>query len=245
MARVDEVGDGIYRISTTVALGEGAFQFNQFLIDDERPTLIHTGLFPMYEDVRKAVAEVLDPASLAYVVCPHFESDECGGMGRFVEEAPEAVLACSEAGALLNLTQWDYAGPVRGFRDGDTTDLGERKLRFIETPHVHHWDSMMVFEETTGSLFSSDLYIQWGDQPAIVRENLGSEMCLGYRESGIFAASEPVLRVVDRIEKLDPQWVHPMHGGSLPKEVVPSYTRALREEEFAFDGKIFGRMIPS
>jgi hypothetical protein len=36
-----------------------------------------------------------------------------------------------------------------------------------------------------------------------------------------------------------------MHGGSLPKEVVPSYTRALREEEFAFDGKIFGRMIPS
>jgi hypothetical protein len=53
MARVDEVGDGIYRISTTVALGEGAFQFNQFLIDDERPTLIHTGLFPMYEDVRK------------------------------------------------------------------------------------------------------------------------------------------------------------------------------------------------
>ena len=45
MARVDQVGDGIYRISTTVALGEGAFQFNQFLIDDEQPALIHTGLF--------------------------------------------------------------------------------------------------------------------------------------------------------------------------------------------------------
>jgi hypothetical protein len=44
MARVDEVGDGIYRISTTVALGGGAFQFNQFLIADERPTLIHTGI---------------------------------------------------------------------------------------------------------------------------------------------------------------------------------------------------------
>jgi glyoxylase-like metal-dependent hydrolase (beta-lactamase superfamily II) len=128
MARVDEVGDGIYRISTTVSLGEGAFQSNQFLIDDERPALIHTGMFPMYEDVRKAVAEVLDPASLAYVVCPHFEADECGGM--------------------------------------------------------------------------------------------------------------------DRFEKLEPQWIHPMHGGSLPKEVVPNYTRALREEEFAFEGKIFGRMIP-
>ena len=240
-----EVGDRIYRISTTVGLGAEAFQFNQFLIDDERPTLIHTGMYHMYEGVRKAVAEVIDPASLTYVVCPHFEFDECGGMGRFVEEAPEAVLACSEAGAFLNLTQWDYSGPVRGFRAGESIDLGERKLRFIETPHVHHWDSMMVFEETTGSLFPPAFYIQWGNQPPLVRENLGKEMCQGYRESGIFAASEPVLRVVDRIDKLDPQWIHPMHGGSLPKEVVPSFTRALWEEEFAFEGKIFGRMIPS
>jgi flavorubredoxin len=245
MARVDEVSDGIYRLSTTVGLGEEAFQVNQFLIDDERPTLIHTGMFPMYEDVRKAVGQVLDPASLAYVVCPHFESDECGGMGRFVEEAPEAVLACSDAGALLNLTQWDYSGPVQGFKDGESIDLGEHKLRFIETPHVHHWDSMMVLEEKTGSLFPADLFIQPGDQPPIVRENLGKEMCQLYRKLGIFAAAEPVLRVVDRLEKLEPQWIHPMHGGSLPEEVVPSYTRALREEEFAYEGKIFGRMIPS
>jgi hypothetical protein len=36
-----------------------------------------------------------------------------------------------------------------------------------------------------------------------------------------------------------------MHGGSLPKEVAPDYIQALRDEEFAFEGKIFGRMIPS
>jgi flavorubredoxin len=242
VAHVDEVAPGIYRISTLNE--ETQFQFNQFLVDDERPTLIHTGMFPMYESVRKAVAEVLDPARLAYVVCPHFESDECGGMGRFVAEAPEAVLACSEAGAILNLTQWDYSGPVQGFKDGETIDLGEHKLRFLETPHVHHWDSMMVFEETTNSLFPSDLYIQPGDQPPIVHENLGKEMCQFYREIGIFAAEEPVRRVVDRLEKLEPEWIHPMHGGSLPKEVVPSYTEALRNEAFGFEGKIFGRTIP-
>ena len=242
MARVDEVADGIYRISTLET--ETEFQFNQFLIDDERPALIHTGMFPMYEDVRRAVAEVLDPASLAYVVCPHFEADECGGMGRFVAEAPEAVLACGEVGAMLNLTQWDYAGPVRGFRDGEVVDLGEHKLRFLETPHVHHWDSMMVFEETTSSLFPADLYIQPGDQPPVVRENLGEVMCGFYKEVGIFAAEEPVRRVVNRIEKLDPQWVHPMHGGSLPRDVIPDYTRALKDKAFAFEGKVFGRTIP-
>lgn len=244
MAQVDEMAGGIYRICTTVPLGEEAFQFNQFLIDDERPVLIHTGMFPMYEDVRKAVAEVLDPRRLAYVVCPHFESDECGGMGRFVAEAPEAVLACSETGAFLNLTQWDYSGPVQGFRDGETIDLGEHKLRFLETPHVHHWDSMMVFEETTESLFPADLFAQPGDQPVVVKENLGSLTCQFSRETGIFPAEYPVLRVVDRLEKMNPRWIHPMHGGSLPQDMTHHYFHALRNEPFAFEGKLFGRMLP-
>jgi flavorubredoxin len=139
------------------------------------------------------VAQVLDPKRLAYVLCPHFEADECGGMGRFVEEAPEAVLACSEAGAILNLSGWDYSGPVRGFRDGDTVELGEHTLRFLETPHVHHWDSEMVFEETTGSLFPADLFAQPGEQPPVVSENLGKAACEMSREVGIFAAEWPVL----------------------------------------------------
>jgi hypothetical protein len=103
---------------------------------------------------------------------------------------------------------------------------------------------MMVFEETTRSPFPADLYIQPGDQPPIVRENLGKEMCRFYRQIAIFAAEEPVRRVVDRLEKLAPEWNHPMHGGSLPKEVVPSYTEALRNEAFGFEGKMFGRTIP-
>ncbi len=71
-------------------------------------------------------------------------------------------------------------------------DLGKHKLRFLETPHVHHWDSMMLFDETTKSVFPSDLFIQPGDQPPVVTENLGSMMCEYYREIGIFAHDQPV-----------------------------------------------------
>jgi flavorubredoxin len=112
MARVDHLTGGIYRISTYAP--EKRISFNQFLIDDDEPALIHTGTFPMYADVRSAITQVLDPARLRHVIVPHFEADECGGMGRFVAEAPNAVLACSALGARINLQQWDYAGPVRG-----------------------------------------------------------------------------------------------------------------------------------
>jgi flavorubredoxin len=243
MPRIDEITDGIHRISTTVDINGGAFQFNQFLIDDERPALIHTGMHGMYEGVRDAVAEVVDPGNLAYVILLHFESDECGGMDRFLEGAPGSTLACSALSNALNLSGWNFAGRVEGHVDGEVIDLGRHKLRFLETPHVHHWDSMMLFDETSRSLFPSDLFIQAGDQPPVVSENLGSEMCGLYREVGIFAHEEPVRRVVDRVEALDPDWVHGMHGGSLTREAFPHFVRALRDEPFAYQGKLLGRPL--
>jgi flavorubredoxin len=244
MTRIDEIVDGTYRISTTVGLNDGLpFQFNQFLIDDERPALIHTGIYPMYEGVRNAVAQVLDPGRLEYVILLHFEADENGGMDRFLEGAPDSTLACSAMSNDLNLSGWNYRGRVEGHRDGEVIDLGRHKLRFLETPHVHHWDSLMLFEETTKSLFPSDLFIQAGDQAPVVTENLGSEMCAFYREIGIFADEDPVRRVVDRVEALDPDWVHGMHGGTLTRESFPHFVRALREEPFAYEGKLLGRTV--
>lgn len=239
--RIDHVVGGVHRISTLDP--EFGITFNQFLIDDERPALIHTGMHGLYEGVRDAVAQVLDPARLEYVGLLHFESDECGGMDRFLEGAPESTLVCSAMSVGLNLSGWKYAGKVQGFTDGEVLDLGRHKLRFLETPHVHHWDSMMILEETTRSVFPADLYIQPGDQPPIVSEDLTDEMCGLYRGAGIFAHEEPVRAVVDRLDALEPQWMHAMHGGSLTRDAIPTYTRALRERPFAYDGRLFGREV--
>jgi flavorubredoxin len=243
MARIDQIVDGIYRISTTFNYGEFDFSFAQFLIDDERPALIHTGMYAMYDDIRDTVGEVLDPGKLQYVILLHFESDECGGMDRFLEGAPDSTLACSAASVELNLSGWNYRGKVEGRQDGEVIDLGNHKLRFLETPHVHHWDSMMLFDEKTKSLFPSDLFIQPGDQPPVVSENLGPMMCGFYREMGIFAHEDPVRQVVDRVERLDPDWIHGMHGGSLGRETIPHFIAALREQPFAYQGKVLGRDV--
>jgi flavorubredoxin len=239
--RIDHITGGIYRIATmTDAYG---ITFNQFLVDDERPALIHTGEHGSYENVRKAISEVLDPKRLAYVALLHWEGDENGSMDRFLADAPEADLVGSALSIQLNARGFGVNERVRGFQDGETLELGGHTLRFLETPHVHHWDSMMLFEETTKSLFPSDLFIQPGDQPPVVTENLGPQMCGFYREMGIFAAEKPVRDVVDRIEQLDPSWIHGMHGGSLGRDNIHNFVRALRDEPFAFEGKVLGREL--
>jgi flavorubredoxin len=240
MAEVTEIVKGIYRICWLPPV-QHRIGFNQFLIDDERPTLIHTGYYDSYDAVRAAVVQVLDPKRLAYIVLAHFEADECGGMDRFHAEAPQSVLVASEVGASVNLGHWDYRGPVKGMRDGDVLDLGRRRLRFLETPHVHHWDSLMAVEETTNSLFPADLFIQPGDQPALIKEDLTPHMLELYRNIGIFAHEAPVRQVVDRIEKIAPAWIHPMHGGSFTRELASKFYRALQEEPFAYEGVLLGR----
>lgn len=239
--RIDHIVGGIYRISTWQE--PYGITFNQFLIDDERPTLIHTGMHGLYDGIRKAITEVLDPARLANIILLHWEGDENGGMTRFMHDAPQSDLAGSLLSIQLNAYGFGLSNRVRGFRDGETLDLGKHKLRFLETPHVHHWDSMMVAEETTRSLFPSDLFIQPADQPPIITENLAMPMLDLYRAAGIFAHELPVRQVIGRIEKLDPAWIHPMHGGSFERGALPNYTKALNENEFAFRGLLLGREI--
>lgn len=239
--RIDHVVGGIYRISTMT--DPYGITFNQFLIDDERPTLVHTGEYGVYENVRKAVSEVLDPATLANLVLLHWEGDENGGMDRFMAEAGESELVGSALSIQINARGFGVVERVRGFADGEKLELGRHTLRFLEAPHVHHWDSMMLFEESTQSLFPSDLFLQPGDQPAVVTENLGEAMIEVYRDVGIFAHEDPVRQVVDRIEALDPAWVFAMHGGSLTRESLPYYVRALREHDFAYRGMLLGREV--
>src|SRR5204863_1759802 len=88
--RIDEIVGDIYRISTWQP--QYGITFNQFLIADERPALIHTGMRDLHGTISNAIREVLDPAKLAYVVLLHWEGDENGGMDQFMKEAPKSEL---------------------------------------------------------------------------------------------------------------------------------------------------------
>ena len=237
---ISEINDGIYRISGLIPRYQ--ITFNQFLIDDENPTLIHTGPIGMYEKIADKVKEVIPLEKLTNVAFLHFESDEWGGMA-FLESA-DAKLVCSDLSSKLNLVGW-YNIPVDhiSFWDNEILKTGKRVLRFIMTPHVHHWDSMMIFEETTKSLFPSDLFIQPGKNKPIISSDLSDDMIHLYRTVGIFGSEEPVRQTTRRLVKLEPKIIFPMHGGCIDASMFPSYTDAIMKNEFAYSGNILGQKV--
>jgi flavorubredoxin len=237
---ISEIHDGIYRIAGLV--DTYGITFNQFLINDEKPILIHTGPIGMYKRIEEKVKQVIPLNKLAYVAFLHFESDEWGGM-EFVESA-NAKLVCSDLSSKLNLTGW-YNIPVDhiSFWDNEVLRIGKRSLRFIMTPHVHHWDSMMMFEETTKSLFPSDLFIQPGNNKPVIADDLSESMINLYSAGGIFASEGPVRKTTKRLVNLSPNMVYPMHGSCIDSSVFSKYTEAIMNNNFAYNGSLLGQKL--
>ena len=239
--RIDEVQDGIYRIS-------GYYEpinltYNQFLIKDAKSTLIHTGPAWMFNAVEKRLLEVIRPEEREYVVLCHFESDEWGGMKFF--RYPNAKLVCSRLSSRIGLTGWlDLPKPHIPVWEGDRLSLGKKRLRFVMTPYVHHWDSMMAFEETKSALFPADLFINYLPGNPVTNDPQGVEtMIKRYRESGLFASEKPVRMVLPKLQRLESKMIHPMHGTSLDSPVHPAYFEALRTRDFAYDGQILSERL--
>ena len=60
---VDEIADGMYRLSTVVpSVGGPGFTFNEFLIDAEEPLLFDCGQRSLVASVAASASRGLDPA---------------------------------------------------------------------------------------------------------------------------------------------------------------------------------------
>src|SRR6266566_8156598 len=159
--RVDEIAPDVFRLSLYVP--EMNIQFNQFLVKDDEPLLFHTGMRQIFPQVRETVARLIDPAGLRWIGFSHFEADECGALNDWLATAPQATPVCGFVGA--NVSVNDFANrPARAMNDDEVLTTGKYRFRFLATPHVPHcWEASLLFEETQGTLFCSDLFHQNGD----------------------------------------------------------------------------------
>ena len=127
--------------------------------------------------------------------------------------------------------------------DNDILKTGKRQFKFIMTPHVHHWDSMMIFEENTKSLFTSDLFIQPGNNKPSISEDMSESMINLYRSAGIFATEKLVRNITKRLENLSPIMVYPMHGSCIDNSLFSKCTEDIMKNDFAYSGILLGQKL--
>ncbi len=227
MASTTEVADGIYRIN--IERPGSPLTYSFFVVKDDQPTLVETGFGRTFSESLEAVKRLIDPSTLRYIVVPHLEGDECGALNYFLDLAPNAQPVCSPIGALTNLSDFALRQPL-AVDEEQVLDLGRHRLGFLITPYVHTWDSMLAYDQTTRTLFCSDVFIQPGAGPATTDQALVEEMVEGYRRVGIFPSRAHLDAALDKVEALSPR-VLACHHGSVVTGQVPAYIRALREHD--------------
>ncbi|HSE11328.1 MAG TPA: hypothetical protein VLB69_01725 [Rudaea sp.] len=210
-----EIAERIYRISTYVPeITPDGFTFNQFLVDGDEPLLFHTGPRGMFPLVSEAIARIVPLAGLRWIAFGHVEADECGSMNAFLAVAPHAQVAHGEVGCMVSLNDL-CDRPPRKLADGEVLDIGGKRLRHIDTPHVpHNWEARVLFEETTATLLCGDLFTHVGNGPALTdRDIVGPALAAEhlFHATALAPSTAPLIR---SLAALEPRTLAVMHGSS-------------------------------
>ncbi len=227
MATVTEIAQDIYRIN--IEAPGSAVTYSFFVIKDDLPTLVETGMNRMFDESLEAVKQLIDPSTLRYILVPHFEGDECGALNRFLGLAPNAQPVCSPIGSATNMADFSIREPI-AMEDGQILDLGQHRLECLVTPYVHTWDGMLPYEHTTGTQFCSDVFIQPGPGPATTDQAEIEGMLAMYKMIGIFPSRAHLDSALDKIEARNPK-VLACHHGSVITGQIPAYLDAMRDED--------------
>jgi flavorubredoxin len=242
--RTTEIAPDIFRFSTFIPdAGPDGFTFNQFLIRAEEPLLFHTGPRALFPLVSAAVAAVIPVERLRWITFGHFEADESGSMNQWLAAAPRAEVAHGAIGVMTSLT--DQADrPPRTLAHEECIDLGGRRVRHLDTPHVPHgWEARVLFEETTRTLLCGDLFTHTGDGPALVTDApLERAMAAegAFLATCLTPATGPTIRT---LAALQPTTLAIMHGSSFAgdgadalRRLADFYDRMLDESRDAARG---------
>lgn len=213
--RIDEIADGIFRLSTWVPkVTEAGFTFNQFLIRAEQPLLFHCGHRAMFGQISEAVARLVPLESLRWIGFSHLEADESGAMNEWLKAAPQAEIAHGRIGCMISLG--DLADrPPRALEDGEVLDLGGKRVRHIDTPHLPHgWDSRLLFEETSGTLLCSDLFAHTGNPPALTEGDIVGPALAMEMMTRAISVTPQTGAALRRLADMKPRTLALMHGAS-------------------------------
>jgi glyoxylase-like metal-dependent hydrolase (beta-lactamase superfamily II) len=162
------------------------------------------------------VAHVLgDAARLRYVSFSHYEADECGSLNDWLELAPRAEALCSQTAAMVSVN--DVAvRPARALSDGEEVSLGRRTVRWLDTPHLPHgWESGLLFETGTRTLFCGDLFTAGGaDVPPLSSADvLGPALAM--QAAVPYLVQGPHVRpLLEKLARTEPRVLGLMHGSS-------------------------------
>ncbi len=209
--------------------------YNSYLLKDNKTALIDTIEYGSNDNYLNTIEELLAGAPLDYLVVNHMEPDHSSMIECVLRRFPAVkVIGNAQTKKILSLY---FNVPDESFitvKDGDSIDLGAKKLSFHLVPWVHWPETMVTYEQTTATLFSCDAFGGFGtldgsifDDENDFEENYKAEM-RRYYSNIVGKYSNMVQKALDKLKDVKINIIAPSHGlvwRGNPGKVVELYSK--------------------
>lgn len=172
-ARPVQIADGIFWVGFYDV--QSGLHCNPYIVTGgNEAVVIDGGSRPDFPSVMmKILSTGIDPASITALIYQHYDPDLCGSISNFEDIIDRADLRIiSSRSNHMFIRHYAASSGLYSLEDypqGLRFSSG-RKLRFIPIPYAHSEGSFATFDETTGVLFTSDLFGSYGLQWDLVLE---------------------------------------------------------------------------
>lgn len=134
--------------------------YNSYLIRDEKIVLIDTVWQPFAEEYIENLKKEIDLNNIDYIIAQHSEIDHSGALPLLMKEIPNTPIYCTSNGAKILKGHFHEDWNFVEVKTGDTLNIGESTLTFVEARMLHWPDSMMTYMSGENILFSNDAFGQ-------------------------------------------------------------------------------------
>ncbi|MDU5081110.1 anaerobic nitric oxide reductase flavorubredoxin [Tissierella carlieri] len=134
--------------------------YNSYLIRDKKTVLIDTVWEPFAEEYVEKLKKEIDLNEIDYIIAQHSEIDHSGALPLLMKEIPNTPIYCTSNGAKILKGHFHEDWNFVEVKTGDTLDIGESTLTFVEARMLHWPDSMMTYMSGENILFSNDAFGQ-------------------------------------------------------------------------------------
>ncbi len=134
--------------------------YNSYLIRDEKVVLIDTVWLPYDTEFVRNLKDEIDLKEIDYIIIQHAEIDHSGALRELLREIPGTPIYCTNNGKKIIQGHFHEDWNFVTVKTGDTLEIGESTLTFVEAPMLHWPDTMFTYMSGENILFSNDAFGQ-------------------------------------------------------------------------------------
>lgn len=192
--------------------------YNSYLIQDKKTVLIDTVWAPFAQEYIEGLKKIIDLKKIDYIIANHSEVDHSGALPELMKLIPDTPICCTANGAKLLKAHYHQDWKFVEVKTGDSLDLGENKIYFVEARMLHWPDSMMSYLTGEEILFSNDAFGQHYASEHMYNDMVDSaelnQEALKYYANILTPFSALVIKKIEEILslKLPVSMICPSHG---------------------------------